>query len=106
MTVCAPDLRARSPWPARQPVTNWATLSPADEVEIRRNGCAVAAGCIDMRAPDGSVIWLIQDGGRGRALFLQNDGVMVFRRARRTITGPGGTRIPGRDGQTRWARRS
>jgi len=101
MTVCAPDLRAPSPWPPREPVANWATLSSADEVEIRRNGRAVAAGCIDMRAPDGSVIWLIQDGGRGRALFLQNDGVMVFRRTRRTTAGTGRTRIPGRSGQTR-----
>jgi hypothetical protein len=50
-------------------------------VEITRNGRPVASGRIDMRAQDGSVIWLIQDGGRGRALFLHNDGVMVFRRA-------------------------
>jgi hypothetical protein len=46
-----------------------------------------------MRAPDGSVIWLIQDGGRGRALFLHDDGVMVFRRARMHIAGRTG--IPG-----------
>jgi hypothetical protein len=92
--------------PTREPVANWATLSPADQVEIRRNGRPVASGCIDMRALDGSVIWLIQDGGRGRALFLHDDGVMVFRRARRTIAGTGLTPIPGRDGQTRRARRS
>lgn len=101
MTVCAPDLRARSPWPAREPVANWATLSPADEVEIRRNGRAVASGRVDMRAPDGSVIWLIQDAGRGRALFLHSDGVMVFRRARRHTAGPGRTRVPGEAGQAR-----
>jgi hypothetical protein len=65
-------------------------------VEILRNGRAVASGRVDMRAPDGSVIWLIQDGGRGRALFLQSDGVMVFRRARRNIAGTGHTRIPRR----------
>ncbi|MDQ0867178.1 hypothetical protein [Arthrobacter globiformis] len=100
MTVCAPNIQARSPWPAREPVANWATLSPADEVEIRRNGRTVAAGCVDMRAPDGSVIWLIQDGGRGRALFLQGDGVTVFRRARRHIAGTDRTRIPGRAGQS------
>ncbi|MDQ1060651.1 hypothetical protein QFZ23_004552 [Arthrobacter globiformis] len=101
MTVCAPNIQARSPWPAREQVANWATLSPADEVEIRRNGRTVAAGCVDMRAPDGSVIWLIQDGGRGRVLFLQGDGVTVFRRARRHIAGTGRTRIPGRAGQAR-----
>jgi hypothetical protein len=93
MTVCAPDLQARSTWLPREPVANWATLSAADEVEILRNGRAVASGRVDMRAPDGSVIWLIQDGGRGRALFLQSDGVMVFRRARTHVAGR--TRIPG-----------
>jgi hypothetical protein len=93
MTVCAPDFRARSTWPPREPIANWATLSPADEVEILRSGRAVASGRVDMRAPDGSVIWLIQDGGRGRALFLQSDGVMVFRRARTHIAGR--SRIPG-----------
>ena len=101
MTVYAPDIQARPPWPAREPVANWATLSPADEVEIHRNGRTVAAGCVDMRAPDGSVIWLIQDGGRGRALFLQGDGVTVFRRARRHIAGTGRIRIPVRAGQAR-----
>jgi hypothetical protein len=62
-------------------------LSLADEVEICHNGRAVASGRVDMRAPDGSVIWLNQDGGRGRALFLQGDGLMVFRRARGHIAG-------------------
>lgn len=101
MTVCAPNISARSPWPAREPVANWATLSPADEVEIRRNGRAVASGRVDMRAPDGSVIWLIQDAGRGRSLFLHSDGVTVFRRARRHIAGQGRTRVPGEAGQAR-----
>jgi hypothetical protein len=96
MTVYASNIQARSPWPAREPVANWATLSPADKVEIRHNGRTVAAGCVDMRAPDGSVIWLIQDGGRGRALFLQGDGMTVFRRARRHVAGTGRTRIPAR----------
>ena len=99
MTAYASKTHARSPFPAREPVANWATLSPAEEVEIRRNGRTVAAGCVDMRASDGSVIWLIQDGGRGRALFLQGDGVTVFRRARRNIAGTGHTRIPRRAGQ-------
>ena len=93
MTVCSPDLRALSTWPPREPIANWATLSPADEVEILRNRRPVASGRVDMRAPDGSVIWLIQDGGRGRALFLQSDGVLVFRRARRHVAGR--TRVPG-----------
>jgi hypothetical protein len=68
-------------------------------VEIRRNGRVVASGRVDMRAPDGSVIWLIQDGGRGRALFLQSDGVMAFRRARGHIAGR--RRIPGQAGPDR-----
>ena len=35
-----------------------------------------------MLALDGSVLWLQQNEGRGRALFLHIDGVRVYRRQR------------------------
>jgi hypothetical protein len=95
MTASTADARARSRRLAPEPVANWATLSIAAEVEIHRQGRPIASGRIDMRAPDGSVIWLIQDGGQGRALFLQSDGVSVFRRPRRHSPGPGPTRSAG-----------
>jgi hypothetical protein len=33
-----------------------------------------------MLALAGSVLWLEQNGGKGRALFLHSDGVRVYRR--------------------------
>lgn len=62
-----------------EPVPNWSKLSRTDEVEIHCNGRAVTSGRIDMLAMDGSVLWLQQDDGKGRALFLHSDGLRVYR---------------------------
>lgn len=67
---------------ATEPVPNWSKLSRADEVEIHGHGRAVTAGHIDMLALDGSVLWLQQNDGKGRALFLHSDGLRVYRRQR------------------------
>ncbi len=67
---------------ATEPVPNWSKLSRADEVEIHGHGRAVTSGLIDMLALDGSVLWLQQNDGKGRALFLYSDGVRVYRRQR------------------------
>lgn len=66
--------------PTREPVPNWSKLSRADEVEIHGHGQAITSGRIDMLALDGSVLWLQQNEGKGRALFLRSDGVRVYRR--------------------------
>ena len=63
-----------------EPVLNWSTLSRTDEVEIHRHGRVITSGRIDMLAMDGSVLWLQQDEGQGRALFLHSDGLRVYRR--------------------------
>lgn len=65
------------PW---DPIPNWAQLARADEVTIHHHGEEIASGRIDMLSMDGSVLWLIQDAGCGRALFLYSDGAKVFRR--------------------------
>lgn len=62
------------------PIANWSTLARTDEVEIHSHGRVIATGRIDMLAIDGSMLWLQQDGGQGRALFLHNDGLRVYRR--------------------------
>lgn len=67
---------------ATGPVPNWSILSRADEVDIVAHGRIVTSGRIDMLAMDGSVLWLQQDEGKGRALFLQSDGARVYRRPR------------------------
>jgi hypothetical protein len=75
--------RTPKPLAARpEPVPNWSKLSRADQVEIYRNGKAIASGKIDMLAMDGSMLWIHQDGANGRALFLHGDGLKVYRRPR------------------------
>lgn len=66
--------------PTPEPVPNWSTLFRADEVEIHGHGQAITSERIDMPALDGSVLWLQQNEGKGRALFLYSDGVRVYRR--------------------------
>jgi hypothetical protein len=61
------------------PVANWSQLSRADHIQIRQNGELIADGRIDMLAVDGSTLWLHLANGQGRALFLQSDGLKVFR---------------------------
>ena len=63
-----------------EPIPNWSTLSRTDEVEIHNHGRVIASGRIDMLALDGSMLWLQQDDGQGRALFLHSDGMRVYRR--------------------------
>lgn len=66
--------------PRPEPIPNWSKLSRTDEVEIRNHGQLIASGRIDMLAKDGSALWLQQDDGQGRALFLHSDGLRVYRR--------------------------
>ncbi|KRE81171.1 hypothetical protein [Arthrobacter sp. Soil762] len=66
--------------PRPEPIPNWSTLSRTDEVEIHNHGQVLTSGRIDMLAMDGSVLWLQQDDGKGRALFLHSDGLRVYRR--------------------------
>jgi hypothetical protein len=66
--------------PTPEPIRNWSTLSRTDQVEIHYHGRVISSGRIDMLAMDGSVLWLQQDEGQGRALFLHSDGLRVYRR--------------------------
>lgn len=63
-----------------EPIPNWSSLSRTDEVEIHNHGRLMASGRIDMLALDGSMLWLRQDDGQGRMLFLHSDGIRVYRR--------------------------
>lgn len=68
-----------NPEPAREPIPDWAKLSREDDVTLYFDGQELASGRVDMRALDGSVLWIIHHDGRGRAMFLHSDGLMVFR---------------------------
>ncbi|SDK62520.1 hypothetical protein [Arthrobacter sp. ok362] len=61
------------------PVANWSKFSRADDVQIHQHGRLVASGRIDMLAADGSVLWFHLADGNGRALFLQSDGLRIYR---------------------------
>ncbi|WP_144406386.1 hypothetical protein [Arthrobacter sp. SPG23] len=68
--------------PPLEPTPNWTRLSRKDEIELHKDGKIVASGTVDMMALNGSLLWLLQDGGKGRALFLHDDGFFVFKRCR------------------------
>ena len=61
------------------PIANWSQLSRADHIQIRQNRELIADGRIDMLAVDGSTLWLHLANGKGRALFLQSDGLKIYR---------------------------
>lgn len=66
--------------PARpEPVSNWSTLAPGTNVQIRQNGQILAAGHIDMMSIDGSLLWLRQAADNQRTLFLKSDPVKLYR---------------------------
>lgn len=63
-----------------EPIANWCKLSKDDRVDIYNARGSRTTGRIDMVAGDGSILWIIQDEGRGRALFVHEDGVKIRRR--------------------------
>jgi hypothetical protein len=65
--------------PQPEAITNWSSLSRADEVEIYKDGEIMAEGRIDMLSMDGSVLWLHKVTGNDRSLFLRSDGLRVYR---------------------------
>ena len=77
MTPRSPGSHTESRKPA--PVANWSKLSRADYVQIHQHGEVIATGRIDMLAADGSVLWLHLAGGNERAIFLQSDGLRIYR---------------------------
>jgi hypothetical protein len=64
----------------REAIASWSNLSNGDIVAIYRGQEVIASGKIDMLAADGSVLWIIQEEGRGRSLFLYEDGFHVIKR--------------------------
>jgi hypothetical protein len=66
-----------------EPVLNWTKLARQDDLElVHWDGKTLTTGRVDMLALDGSVFWLIQDDGKGRAMFLPDDDLLVFRHKR------------------------
>ena len=68
------------PEPLMEAIPDWTKLSRDDDIALHSGGRELASGRVDMRALDGSVLWIIQHDGKGRAMFLHSDGLIVFRR--------------------------
>lgn len=62
--------------PPLEPMPDWAKLSRNDEITLQVDGKEVTSGCVDMLALDGSVLWLFQNDGKGRAMFHHDDGTV------------------------------
>ena len=67
-----------------EPVPHWNKLCKEDEVLLFLGGEKIAAGRVDMGAMDGSVFWLIQNGGMGRHMVHAHDGLTVYRQPGRS----------------------
>lgn len=71
---------AALPGGPHEPVASWSKLSSGDSIAVYRGQEFITSGRIDMLAEDGSILWIIQDQGRGRWLFLNEDGFDVVKR--------------------------
>ncbi|MCA4134548.1 hypothetical protein [Arthrobacter sp. M4] len=58
-------------------VPDWRELAPGDLVTVVDSHSVLHSGWIDDVTEDGSVLWLVQVGGRGRKMFLREDGGLV-----------------------------
>jgi hypothetical protein len=73
-------VQAHRPDPSMEPIPDWSKLSREDDVTLYLGGQELASGRVDMRALDGSVLWIIHHDGRGRTMFLHSDGATAYRR--------------------------
>lgn len=59
---------------------DFSQVVPGDPVTVMAPGRLVVSGIVDAIAPDGSVLWVIEDGGQGRHMVHRSDGAAVRRR--------------------------
>ncbi|GHG48515.1 hypothetical protein GCM10012320_15850 [Sinomonas cellulolyticus] len=50
---------------------------PGDPVTVTAPGRLVIDGTVDAVAPDGSVLWVVEDGGQGRHMVHRTDAAAV-----------------------------
>jgi hypothetical protein len=65
--------------PSLELVGNWTVLEPGDKVVLYRGSTRTKSGSVELRSPTGSVFWIVQEGGRGRAMVHKADQVAVYR---------------------------
>ena len=67
--------------PFPEPVPHWNRLSKGDEVAVCAPGTPKLSGKVDMVALDGSVFWIHQKDGLGRAMVCRGERLAVYRTA-------------------------
>ncbi|MGO4652274.1 hypothetical protein AB4068_11310 [Arthrobacter sp. 2RAF22] len=72
-----PLAQAAEPTPHHVP--EWEQLSASDNVEVYRQGIALAAGRVDETTPEGSIIWLFLEHGQGRVVIHKCDSIDIFK---------------------------
>ena len=58
---------------------DFALVLPGDPVPVTARGRLAVSGTVDAVAPDGSVLWVIEDGGQGRHMVHRTDAATVVR---------------------------
>ena len=76
--------------PFPEPVPHWNRLSKGDEVAVCAPGTPILSGKVDMVALDGSVFWILQKDGLGRATVCRGEQLAVYRTAAARGRRPGG----------------
>jgi hypothetical protein len=61
-------------------VGNWTVLEPGDEVVLYRADTRTKTGRVELRSLNGSVFWILQEDGQGRAMIHKTDQIRVYRR--------------------------
>ncbi|BCT75447.1 hypothetical protein SCMU_12890 [Sinomonas cyclohexanicum] len=56
---------------------DFTTVVPGDPVTVTAPGRLIVVGTVDAVAPDGSVLWVIEDGGQGRHMVHRTDAAAV-----------------------------
>jgi hypothetical protein len=62
-------------------VEDWQELKVGDRVLAGQAWPPETIGTVDAVTPDGAVLWLQQDAGRGRRLFCKVDGIRLWQTA-------------------------
>lgn len=65
--------------PKEDRINHWATLHPADWVEVWCGNSYSYIGYVDDRTDDGQIVWVIEDGTSTRRLYTRADTVELYR---------------------------
>ena len=71
-----PVLRSSGPDTAGDP--DWSVLKPGDRIIIRSGDHPTVTGQVDALTSDGSLLWVLPDGGQLRKIYYRSDDQEVW----------------------------